>query len=162
MTAERPTAENKCYRSLRGISYSYDKTNEYIYDNRSRSSPDVRTKLSRFGHVCRHDTLPKIILQGTEDGGSRRERRRNHGMTTSSNGQASHCRRCCVSQTTGVYRKLHSSRRVRRSTSNDARASRELVSLKLLLAAKLTWSNSTGREIKSMTATHNDHAANFH
>ena len=30
-----------------------------------------RLKLSWFGHVRRHDTLPKIILQGTVDGSSR-------------------------------------------------------------------------------------------
>ena len=50
--------ENKCYRSI--------------------SSPDVRRfccqlsvkrrELSSwFGHVCRHDTLPKVLLQGTVD-----------------------------------------------------------------------------------------------
>ena len=31
-----------------------------------------RRKLSWFGHVCRHDTLPKIILQGSVDGKRRR------------------------------------------------------------------------------------------
>ena len=31
-----------------------------------------RRKLSWFGHVCRHDTLLKTILEGTLDGGGRR------------------------------------------------------------------------------------------
>ena len=35
-----------------------------------------RRKLSWFGHVCRHDTLPMIILQGTVDGSRRRARPR--------------------------------------------------------------------------------------
>ena len=30
-----------------------------------------RRKLSRFDHVCRHNTLPKIILQGTVNGSRR-------------------------------------------------------------------------------------------
>ena len=33
-------------------------------------------KLSWFGHVRRHDMLPKVILQGTVDGHSRRHRNR--------------------------------------------------------------------------------------
>ena len=35
-----------------------------------------RRKLSWFGHVCRHDTLPKITPQGTVDGSRRRGRPR--------------------------------------------------------------------------------------
>ena len=35
-----------------------------------------RRKLSWFGHVCHHDTLPKIILQGTVDGSRHRRRSR--------------------------------------------------------------------------------------
>ena len=34
-------------------------------------------KLSWLGHVCRHETLPKIILQGTVDSGRRRRRLHN-------------------------------------------------------------------------------------
>ena len=45
---------------------------------------------SWFGHVCRHDTLPKIILEGTVDGTVVAEEDLvNHGKTTSKNGQAS-------------------------------------------------------------------------
>ena len=36
----------------------------------------MRRKLSWFGHVCRHDTLPEIMLQGTVDGWRRRGRPR--------------------------------------------------------------------------------------
>ena len=35
-----------------------------------------RRKPSWFGHVCRHDTLPKIILRRTVDGSRRRARSR--------------------------------------------------------------------------------------
>ena len=51
--------------------------------NRSISSPGrrqlllstaMRRKLSGFGHVCRHDMLPKIILQRTVDSSRRRGR----------------------------------------------------------------------------------------
>ena len=49
------------------------KTNEYINCNRSLSLPDVRSSycqlssvacFEKFGHVCRHDILSKIVLQG--------------------------------------------------------------------------------------------------
>ena len=36
----------------------------------------VSRKLSRFGHVCRHDTLPNSIPQGTADGSRRTGRPR--------------------------------------------------------------------------------------
>ena len=35
-----------------------------------------RHKLTWFGQVCRHDTLPKTIQQGTVDGSRRREKPR--------------------------------------------------------------------------------------
>ena len=44
-------------------------------------SADKRRKVSWFGHVCRHDDLPKDVLQGTLDGSRRGERPR----TTSAN-----------------------------------------------------------------------------
>ena len=55
--------------------------------NRSISSIDLepscilfyRRKLSWFGHVCRHDTLPKIIIQERVDGW---QCRGNHGRIT--------------------------------------------------------------------------------
>ena len=63
----------KCYRRMLGMSYTEHKTNEYvsqqvdILDGRQELSLSTikRCKLSWFGHVCRHDTLPK---QGTVEG----------------------------------------------------------------------------------------------
>ena len=50
----------------------------------------------------------------------------NHGGTTSRNGQASHCRHCCASQTTEAYGRQLQQRRLS-EYSNDAWALRELV-----------------------------------
>ena len=66
------------------ISYREHKTNEYVWQQVSilagpqelLLSTVKRRKLSWFGHVCRHDTLPKIILQGSVDGKRRRGRPR--------------------------------------------------------------------------------------
>ena len=90
---------------------SIKRTNTYSF--RSISSPDVRIffycqptvkrhKLSWFGHVCRHDTLPKIILQVIMDGIVVAEKDRvNHRMTTLRNGQACrYHRHCCASRRT--------------------------------------------------------------
>jgi hypothetical protein len=76
--------ENKCFRRMLGISYREHKTNEYVWQQVSilagpqelLLSTVKRRKLSWFGHVCRHDALPKIILQGTVDGKRRRGRPR--------------------------------------------------------------------------------------
>ena len=65
-------------RMLR-ISYWEHKTNDYVWQqviilagHQELLLPTVkRRELSWFGHVCRHDSLSKIILQGTVD-----ERRR--------------------------------------------------------------------------------------
>ena len=57
-----------------------------------------RRKLSWFVHVCRQDTLPKIILQGTVGGSGRGGRSGKSWRATSGNGQASHCRHCCATQ----------------------------------------------------------------
>ena len=67
------------------ISYREHKTNEYVWKKvnilarhqKLLLSTIKRRKLSWFGHVCRHDMLPKIILQGTVDGSHRRGRPRN-------------------------------------------------------------------------------------
>ena len=53
--------ENKCYRSMLGISYREHKTNEYVWQKVSilagpqepLLSTITRRKLSWFGHVCR-------------------------------------------------------------------------------------------------------------
>ena len=74
----------KCLRRLLRISYLEHKTNDYV---RSLVSSYVgpqepllttvkRRKLAWFGHVTRHDTLSKTILQGTVEGGRRRGRQR--------------------------------------------------------------------------------------
>ena len=56
-----------------GISYREHKTNEYVWQQVSilAGSQELllstikRRKLSWFGHVCSHDTLLTIILQGS-------------------------------------------------------------------------------------------------
>ena len=67
--------ENKCHRRMLLMSYREHKTNECVLHHVDilAGCPELvlitvnRHKLSWFGHVC-HDTLPKIILQGTVDG----------------------------------------------------------------------------------------------
>ena len=76
--------ESKCYMRMLGISYREHKTNEYVWQQvdilvRRQElllSTFKRRRLSWFGHVCRHATLPKIILQGTVDGSCCRGRPR--------------------------------------------------------------------------------------
>ena len=55
-----------------------------------------RRKLSWFGRVCRHDTLPKVILPELVVA---EKDRVNQRSTTSRSGEAIHYRRCCASQT---------------------------------------------------------------
>ena len=57
-----------------------------------------RRKLSWFGHVYRHDKLPKVIRQGTVEG-SRRS-----GWATSSDGLAGRCRRIAADASAGLRR----------------------------------------------------------
>ena len=59
-----------------------------------------RRKLSWFGHVCCHDTLPKIILQWTVDGSRRRGRSRKSSMDRPVIVVATHRRRW---KTTGAH-----------------------------------------------------------
>ena len=69
--------ENKCYRRMLDISYIEHKTNEYIWQRQELLLSTVkRRKLTWFGHVCRHDTLPNIIQQVTVAGRRRRGRLR--------------------------------------------------------------------------------------
>lgn len=76
------TFETKCFRRLLGISWADRQTNDYV---RARVAHLIghqdpllstikRRKMSWFGHVTRHNTLPKMILQGTLEGGRRRGR----------------------------------------------------------------------------------------
>lgn len=86
MTAETSrriqTFETKCFRRLLGISWKERKTNEYVRSQVAQlAGPQIplltivkRRKLSWFGHVTRHNTLPKTVLQGTVEGGRRRGR----------------------------------------------------------------------------------------
>ena len=86
MTAETTkrvqTFETKCFRRLLGIPWQARKTNEHVLAQITLLSgpqePLVATvkrrKLAWFGHVTRHDSLPKIILQGTLEGGRKRGR----------------------------------------------------------------------------------------
>ena len=105
--------ENKCYRRMLFISYREHKTIEYAWQQVNilagrqeffSLSTVKRCKLSRFGHVCRYDMLPKIIPQGTVDCRLviAEEDLVNHGRTTSRNGQASICHHCCASRITEV------------------------------------------------------------
>jgi len=74
----------RCMRRLLRISYLERKTNEFVRDSiRTLVGPQEpvlatvkRRKLQWFGHVTRHNTLSKIILQGTVEGGRKRGRQR--------------------------------------------------------------------------------------
>ena len=76
--------KTKCPRKLLRISYLEHKTNDWV---RSKINFLVgpqeplpatvkRRKLAWFGHVTRHDSLFKTILQGTLDGGQHCGRQR--------------------------------------------------------------------------------------
>ena len=70
----------------------------------SRQTPGAftanRRKTSWFGHVCRHDTLPNIILQGTVDGRRRRDRWRKSWKDNINEWTDSRCHHCCTSRMT--------------------------------------------------------------
>ncbi|KAL8562493.1 hypothetical protein ACOMHN_008637 [Nucella lapillus] len=67
-----------------GEHFTEHKTSEYVrqrIDNLAGKQEPMlsvvkRRKLARFGHVNRHDSLAKTILQGTVEGGRRRGRQR--------------------------------------------------------------------------------------
>ena len=80
--------ETKCMRKLLRISWTEHKTNDYVW-NRVESvagrqerllSTVKRRKLLWFGHVTRHDSLAKTIMQGTIHGGRRRGRQKKSWM----------------------------------------------------------------------------------
>ena len=124
--------ENKCYRRMEGILYREHKQT-HTYGNRSMSSPDVRSffvnrrKLSWFGHVCRHDTLPMIIYKEKWVIVVIEEDQVNHERTTPRIGQASRCRHCCSSRITEVDGRSSQQMHLSEYT-NDAWASRVLIS----------------------------------
>lgn len=74
--------ETKCYRCLLGISWADKKTNDFVRNEVNRLAGQQAPllslvkgrKLSWFGHITRHNALPKTILQGTLEGGRRRGR----------------------------------------------------------------------------------------
>ncbi len=76
--------EFKCLKKLMGITYLERKTNDYVRDRfTSLVGPHdpllaivKRQKLQWFGHVTRHNTLSKTILQDTVEGGRRRGHQR--------------------------------------------------------------------------------------
>ncbi|KAI8509548.1 hypothetical protein Bbelb_133960 [Branchiostoma belcheri] len=76
--------ETKCLRRLLQISYKEHKTNKYVRELvQSLVGPQEpllttvrRRKLQRFGHITRHTSLAKTILQGTLEGGRKRGRQR--------------------------------------------------------------------------------------
>ena len=76
--------EMKCYRRLLQISWTQHKTNEFVKNQVTMlAGPQEpllaivkRRKLAWFGHVTRHNTLSKTIMQGTLEGGRRRGRPR--------------------------------------------------------------------------------------
>ena len=76
--------EHKCFRKLLGISYREHKTNDFVrqkVESIVGSQEPVlatvkRRKLMWFGHISRHDSLCKTIMQGKVEGGRRRGRQR--------------------------------------------------------------------------------------
>ena len=85
---EIQTFVTKCLRKLLRISYQEHKTNDWV---RSKINFFVgpqelllatvkRRKLACFGHVTRHDSLSKTILQGNLEGRRRRGRHSKCGM----------------------------------------------------------------------------------
>ena len=74
--------EFKCLRKLLGVSYRERKTNEFVRTSVNNlvgaQEPLLATvkrrKLTWYGHICRHDSLSKVILQGTVEGGRSRGR----------------------------------------------------------------------------------------
>ena len=93
--------ETKCLRKLLCISCLEHKTNEWT---RSKINFLVgpqepllvtvkRRKLAWFGHVTRHDSLFKTILQGILEGGQRRDRTGNAGWISKS-GHLCPCQNC--------------------------------------------------------------------
>ncbi|GFO19176.1 endonuclease-reverse transcriptase [Plakobranchus ocellatus] len=76
--------EMRCYRRQLGISYKDHTTNEEVrrrVENAIGPHVDLLTivrqrKLKRYGHITRSSGLAKTIMQGTVNGGRRRERQK--------------------------------------------------------------------------------------
>ena len=82
------TFEMKCLRRLLGISWQERKTNEFVRATIKKKvgkqeellSTIKRRKMAWFGHVTRHQTLSKTILQGTVPGSRKRGRQKKQWM----------------------------------------------------------------------------------
>ena len=80
--------ENKCYRRMLHISYREHRTNDYVSqlvtthagEQEPLLSTVKRRKLTWYGHITRHTSLSKTILQGTIEGKRRRGRQRKAWM----------------------------------------------------------------------------------
>lgn len=80
--------ESKCYRRMLHISYKEHRTNDYVRQlvtthagaQEPLLSTVKRRKLAWYGHVTRHTSLSKTILQGTVEGKRRRGRQRKSWM----------------------------------------------------------------------------------
>jgi hypothetical protein len=89
--------EHKSYRKILCISDKEHKTNAYVRDKinmyagkqEQLLSVIKRRKLAWYGHLTRHDSLSKTILQGTVNGSRRRGGQRKTGLIKLKNGQAS-------------------------------------------------------------------------
>ena len=94
--------ENKCYRTILGVSWTEHRTNESIANELGVTSGFLfrfiqKQKLKYFGHLKRHDCLERIVIEGRVEGkrGRGRPKRQWHedvvdwlGMTIGGAGRA--------------------------------------------------------------------------
>ena len=93
-----------------GISYREHRTNEYVWQqvyiiagrHKLLLSTAKRRKLPWFDHVCRHDTLPKIILYEQWKGIVAEEDLVYHGRTKNGQWTGQSMSYCCASRMTEV------------------------------------------------------------
>ena len=109
------TFENKCYSRMVLVSCREHKTNEYLFGNRSFTLPNVISAYCQTSSVASYHGLAmsadmtrcrKPYFVKRRNVAVTEEDRANYGRTISSNGQASHCRRCCASHTTKMIELL--------------------------------------------------------
>ena len=71
--------ENKCYRKLLNISWTEHRTNESVYKELGVEAGFLlrfikQQKLRYFGHLKRHDSLQRNVMEGMVEGKRRRGR----------------------------------------------------------------------------------------